>query len=120
MSGVGLRALGSKAVTPEGRVKQAIKDVLNRFRPKLYHHWPVQNGMGEPTLDCNGAINGRYFAIEAKAPGKKMTPRQEVTAAKMRAAGARVFEIDGDDDQLSYLNAWCEYWMARDLVENEC
>lgn len=104
--------------TPEGRVKDQVKKVLNKFKPHLYHHWPVQNGMGAPTLDCNGAINGRAFSIECKAPGGKLTDRQLFTAAQMRAAGVRVFEIDGSPEDLHQLHAWLEYWAVRSVIEN--
>lgn len=103
--------------TPEGAVKDKVKTLLTQFKPQLYAHWPVQNGMGEPTLDCNGAINGRSFSIECKAPGKEMTPRQRQTAIKMRLAHVRVFEIDGNADGIAELRAWLSYWFVRGAVE---
>lgn len=103
--------------TPEGKVKDHVKAVMAQFKPKLYAHWPVQNGMGEPTLDCVGSINGRSFAIECKAPGKVMTPRQEQTALKMRAAGVKVFEIDGSLEGMAQLRHWIEYWFVRSAIE---
>lgn len=103
-------------MTPEGRVKEKVKQLLAQFKPQLYAHWPVQNGMGSPTLDCTGSINGRAFAIETKAPGKKLTPRQLQTAAEMRLAGYHVFEIDGTDE-LKELRAWLSYWYVRGMVE---
>lgn len=77
--------------TPEGKVKARVKKLLNEHN--AYHHWPVQNGFGEPTLDCTGCHRGKYFAIETKAPGERLTPRQEFTKEKMEAAGAKVFVI---------------------------
>lgn len=82
-------------ITPEGRVKKQVRDLFAQF-DYIYAHWPVQNGMGKPCLDCHASHMGRYFAVETKAPGKKMTPRQENTAAEIRASGARVFVIDGE------------------------
>jgi len=66
---------------------------------------PVQNGMGAPSLDFIGSYKGYFFAVETKAPGKKPTPRQEVTIETIRAAGGAVFVIDGDT---SHLVAWLE------------
>lgn len=83
-------------MTPEGIVKAKVKAVLATYKPKLYALWPVQNGMGSPTLDCLGVMSGFAFAIETKAPGKKPTERQEITIQQMRCAGARVFVIDGE------------------------
>ena len=94
-------------MTPEGKVKKQVKELLDMYAPDLYHHWPVQNGMGAPTLDCVATYQGRYFAIETKAPGKKMTARQENTAARIRDAGGKVFVIDGPIAMLS-LRKWLE------------
>ena len=62
------------ATTPEGKVKDQIKSVLNKFG--IYYFMPVQNGMGKPGLDFYCCYRGKFIAIEAKAPGKKPTPRQ--------------------------------------------
>jgi hypothetical protein len=90
-------------MTPEGRVKQAVKQVLIRHR--VYYHMPVQNGMGAPTLDFNGCHKGLYFSIETKAPGGSATPRQRNTMGNMIGSGASVFFIDspGCDDMLALL-----------------
>ena len=87
--------------TPEGIVKDKVKKVLKRCG--VYYHMPVVNGLGKPTLDFVGCADGGFFAIETKAPGKKPTPRQELTIAEMRAAGGKVFVIDGDTTELE---AW--------------
>jgi hypothetical protein len=41
-------------------------------------------------------MRGQYFAIEAKAPGEKLTPRQFKTKADIEAAHGVVLVIDGD------------------------
>lgn len=92
-------------MTPEGRIKEKVKKIL-KASPQCYYHMPVQNGMGAPTLDFVGCSFGRYFAIETKAPGHKPTPRQEATIAAMRAAGAEVFVIDGNEGQYKWLVSW--------------
>jgi len=78
-------------MTPEGKVKAAIKRILKELG--AYQHWPVQNGMGAPCLDCHGCYRGTYFAIEAKAPGKVPTPRQEETIKKIAFAGGMVMVV---------------------------
>lgn len=85
-------------MTPEGKVKHRIRQLLADFRP--YSHAPVQNGMGKPALDFNGCHKGFYFTIEAKAPGEKATKRQTQTMREVAAAGGCVFLIDdvGCDD----------------------
>lgn len=88
--------------TPEGKVKDKVKAVFKRCG--VYYHMPVQNGMGEPTLDFVACVNGRFFAVETKAPGKKPTQRQLITMDKMRASGAYVFVVS-DDHELAVLEA---------------
>lgn len=83
-------------MTPEAKVKQKVKKMLAEFEG-LYQHWPVQNGMGSPSLDCIICYRGCYIAIETKAPGKKPTPRQELTIGNMIAANGIVFVVDCDE-----------------------
>lgn len=77
--------------TPEGKVKTQVKRLLDEAG--AWHNWPVPGGYGIPMLDCVGCINGFFFAIETKAPGQHLTPRQEFTKAQMEAAGAKVFIV---------------------------
>lgn len=96
-------------MTPEGRVKAKVKDIIKAYKPAVYSHWPVLNGMGEPTLDCIGCVNGQFFAVETKAEGKKLTPRQELTRTQMWKAGGVVFEIVGcDSPALKVLDEWLQ------------
>lgn len=92
------------ASTPESKVKKQIRAIL--INAGAYYHMPVQNGMGAPTLDFIGCSNGRFFAVEAKAPGKQPTERQLLTIEEMTRAGATVFVIDGQQDQYEILIAW--------------
>jgi hypothetical protein len=102
-------------MTPEGKVKAEVKKVLACFGPYVYAHWPVLNGMGAPTLDCIGCVGGKFFAIETKAAGKELTPRQHETRDRMVAAGGRVFVIAGTDDiALKAFTAW----LAKQLRES--
>lgn len=96
------------STTPEGAVKREVKKILAEFAVpavaspaagfdlELKAFWPVQNGMGSPSLDCLVCYRGLLIAIETKAPGKRPTPRQETTIAEYRAAGAIVLVIDGE------------------------
>jgi hypothetical protein len=92
-------------MTPEGKVKTAIKKVLTSIG--AYQHWPVQNGMGAPCLDCHGCYRGTYFAIEAKAPGKLPTPRQEETIKKIVAAEGMVMVISSVEGAQN-IKSWLE------------
>jgi hypothetical protein len=83
-------------MTPEGKVKDAVKKLLKSRGEELDQFWPVQNGMGTPALDCVVCYRGYHCEIETKAPGKHPTPRQEQTIIKITKAGSPVFVIDSD------------------------
>jgi len=89
--------------TPEGKIKAAIRNVL--LVHNCYIAMPVQGGYGSALLDFYGCHRGRFFAIEAKAPGKKPTARQVAILNDIRAAGGKVFVIDSEEE-LKPLLAW--------------
>lgn len=92
--------------TPEGKVKDRVKKLLRAYN--VYYHMPVMNGMGAPTLDFVCCHNGRYITIETKAPGKKPTPRQEITMNDVRKAGGFVFVVDGSEQSFDILEAYLQ------------
>jgi hypothetical protein len=98
--------------TPEGKVKAQVKRELKQFGAYIWPFMPVQNGMGKPALDWLLCVNGHFVVIESKAPGKKLTTRQEHTKAEMEAAGAKVFIVDGRES----LQAAIDYisWVAKE------
>ena len=55
------------ASTPEGRVKDAIRDVLAEYGEEMWTYWPVPSGYGRKTIDVLGCYRGSFFGIEAKA-----------------------------------------------------
>lgn len=91
------------AATPENRVKVKVKNVLNAYG--CYHFWPVQQGYGARTLDCLGSHNGRAFAIETKAPGKKLTEQQAAIAKRIEESRCIVFQIS-TPEELALLESW--------------
>jgi hypothetical protein len=99
-------------VTPEGRIKAKIDVVLKSFEPAVWWHKPVQNGMGSPCLDYHCCIWGHYFAIEAKAPGGELTPRQRITKDEIEEAGGVVFVIDSAEG-VQELEEWLTCFEER-------
>jgi hypothetical protein len=93
--------------TPEGKVKAAISRELKRLG--AYYHMPVQNGMGAPTLDYVGCVNGGFFAIEAKAEGGHLPNRQKLTIDAMKRAGALVLVIRGAKE-VGEIEVWFRRW----------
>lgn len=95
--------------TPESLTKRKINAILKKHEDGIYYYMPVPAGYGKQTVDYLGCFRGHFFAIEAKAPGKKPTPRQEGVLDHVRAAGGRTFEIDGTEKGLRDLEAWLDH-----------
>lgn len=95
-------------MTPEGRVKKLVRARLDARKPLIFYDMPVPAGFGKSTLDFIGCYYGRYFAIETKAPGKRLRSRQEGVRDDMIAAGGVVFEIDGEAGLVG-LDAWLDH-----------
>ena len=96
-------------MTPEGKVKKKVSELLQKH--KCYYEMPVPSGFGKSGLDYTAAINGRAFAIETKAGTKQMTPRQEQMAISMRAAGMEVFLINEETG-----TAELERWLSEQIT----
>jgi hypothetical protein len=95
------------AMTPEGKVKAAIKRVLDVYKPMLYYEMPVPSGYGRSGLDFEGAIRGYAFSVEAKAPGKKPTARQDIVIEQKRLAGISVWVVDNvNSPEIQNLANW--------------
>jgi len=92
-------------MTPEGRVKKKLKDLLEPFGKSLYQYWPVGNGMGAPALDVIICFNGQFLSIELKAGKKQMTDRQVTTAGNINAAGGMTLMINEHEGWLE-LQSW--------------
>jgi hypothetical protein len=74
------------ATTPEGRLKQQVKKVLDKHG--VWYYMPVQNGMGVtgiPDFVC--CDEGRFLGIETKAAGKNPTPNQVRVGADINGHG---------------------------------
>jgi hypothetical protein len=84
-------------VTPEGKVKKAIKKLLEHH--DCYYYMPVTNGMGAASVDfvCVLPPHGTALFIEAKAANGKVTPRQSQVLRLVESKGAIVFVQYGED-----------------------
>lgn len=92
--------------TPEGRVKDAIRKLLEskgvwfagRPTPQVVTGWmymPVPMGMGVAGIpDFCGIYKGRALYIEAKAPGGRPSENQKKRHEEIRAAGGIVILAD--------------------------
>lgn len=80
-------------MTEEGKVKKKISEILAKF--VIYGYMPVPYGIGKSSLDYLICAGGQFIAIEAKAPYKELSKRQEQIIKEIKAAGGKVFVIDG-------------------------
>jgi hypothetical protein len=94
-------------MTPEGKIKRKVKQLLDNYEGRVYVEWPVPHGYGSPSLDAWGAIHGTPFAIETKRPGGKPTPRQETTMEKMNVGGITTFVVSCDAELMVFAR-WLE------------
>lgn len=83
------------ATTPEGRVKAAVRKYLQAR--SIWYYQPVQNGMGVvgiPDFIC--CWDGRFLAIETKAPGKRndTTANQDRVIAAINEHGGTAIVVD--------------------------
>lgn len=83
------------AQTPEGKVKDAVKKELKARG--VWYFMPAANGFGKvgiPDIIC--CVDGKFLAIETKAPGKRnnTTPNQDARINEIRAAKGWALVVD--------------------------
>jgi Holliday junction resolvase len=78
------------ADTPEKKVKNAVRKVLDRLG--IYYFMPPGMGLGRSGIpDIIGCYNGRFIAIECKAGKGKTTALQERELAAIKATSGFTF-----------------------------
>lgn len=103
-------------MTPEGKVKKKINEVIDKHDGSVYRYMPVPGGYGKATLDYLICAYGWFAAIEAKRPGKAPTSRQEGTIEDMERARGKVFRIR-DDAGVHELDVWLD-WCAQHPLQH--
>jgi hypothetical protein len=89
--------------------------VLNKYHHFTYVYMPLPGGYGRSSLDYLGFCCGLGFAIEAKRPKGKPTPRQEGTIEDIERGGAKVFVVN-DTSSLAELDSWLSVVSATTVV----
>ncbi len=82
--------------TPEGRIKTKVRTYLKSIGAYVFS--PVQQGLGVSTLDLLCCIDGLFFAIEVKRPGRFPTPRQDTVMREINKAGGIAIWGDNVDE----------------------
>jgi hypothetical protein len=84
------------ADTPEKKVKNAVRKVLDRL--DIYHFMPPGMGLGRSGIpDIIGCYNGRFIAIECKAGKGKTTTLQERELQLIKDSGGFTFVAREDN-----------------------
>lgn len=89
-------------MTPEGRVKAAVKKLLEKYN--VYYFMPVSNGMGRhgiPDIIC--CADGRFVAIECKANGGKPTELQKREMQRIEFNGGIPLVVNDDPKTMEQL-----------------
>lgn len=93
------------ATTPEGKVKKAVKALLDAAG--AYSFRPVSNGMGAMGVpDVIGVLRGRFIGVEVKAGKGKPTELQLQALRRIHEAGGLALIIN--ETNLDYLSACLE------------
>ena len=97
------------ATTPEGKVKAAVRKILNRM--DIYHFMPPGMGLGRSGIpDIIGCYQGRFIAIECKAGKGKTTALQERELQWIKDAGG--FTFVAREDNLEQLGQELQAWIS--------
>lgn len=99
-------------MTPEGKVKKAVKEYLKSVG--AWYYMPVSNGMGRVGCpDILVCYRGKFMAFETKAPGKRknVTPNQQREIDEITSAYGLALVVD-DVEQVK------EAIHAQDLEES--
>jgi hypothetical protein len=108
--------------TPEGKVKKLIRERLEKYEIYTaskagafpggstgWYYCPMQTAMGISGIpDFLGHYKGIFWAIEAKAPGKKPTGFQALQLGAIKASGGAQFVVDGEVSLEEFEN-----WLGR-------
>lgn len=87
------------AMTPEGKVKLAVRKILDDLR--IYHFSPFMAGMGRAGVpDIIACYNGQFLGIECKAGKGKTTALQARELDAICAAGGFAFVAREDNLKL--------------------
>jgi hypothetical protein len=94
------------AKTPEAKVKDKIKAILKEHG--VYYAMPIGTGYGNagvPDFLC--CVDGRFFAIEAKANGGKTTALQDKNLRDIEIAGGVTCILN--EDNISVLGNYLKF-----------
>lgn len=100
--------------TPENSIKKKLQAYLKGFPDLFYYSATAGFNSTGGIPDVVGSHNGRFFALEVKAPGRRKEKNRGASALqvlqmdKIRQSGGFTMVFDGEMDD------WCE---LREFLE---
>lgn len=97
--GVRQKRTRAKSKTPEGKVKDAVREILDNTE-QCWYFMPVQNGMGQsgiPDFIC--CVKGRFLAVETKSKhtSRKLTALQAKQIDLINTASGTAVVVNEDN-----------------------
>ena len=84
-------------MTPEGKVKAAVKRILDRYDP-VWYFMPVQSGYGKQGIpDYVICANGFFIVVECKAGTNRLSSLQTATRRTIEDAYGTWLTINEDN-----------------------
>lgn len=107
--------------TPEHAVKQKVKTLLDRYKPRLWYCMPAARVYGKSGVpDFIGVFYGNFFAVETKAGNNKLSAMQKMQLFAISNAMGKWFVVK--EDTVWVLADWlralhCAQQEAEALIE---
>lgn len=97
--GVKQKRTRAKSKTPEGKVKDAVREILDNTE-QCWYFMPVQNGMGQsgiPDFIC--CVRGKFLAVETKSKhtSRKLTALQAKQIDLINTASGTAVVVNEDN-----------------------
>ncbi len=84
-------------MTPEGKIKNQLDEMLLQFGRNIFTFKPMSEvDRGIP--DFVGCINGRFFAVETKSKKGSLKGIQELKLFQIDVAGGKTFVVRNTED----------------------
>lgn len=91
------------AMTPEGKVKRKVVEVLKKH--EVWYFFPANNGFGKSGIpDIIAIVDGHFVGVEVKSATGKPTELQKICGKQIEAAGG-TWLVVSDDVTLEVLDA---------------
>jgi hypothetical protein len=83
------------ALTPEGKVKRKVVEVLKKH--EVWYFFPANNGFGKSGIpDIIAIVDGHFVGVEVKSATGKPTELQKICGRQIEEAGGTWLVVSND------------------------